>query len=52
MLRTRNRSIKDFVSKDKEKDDGISRVLGSGTKDLKTSLVPSVHAVTLCEISA
>ena len=35
MLRTRNRSIKDFVSKDKEKDDGISRVLGSGTKDLK-----------------
>ena len=35
MPRTRNRSIKDFVSKDKEKDDGISRVLGSGTKDLK-----------------
>ena len=35
MPRTRNRSAKDFVSKDKEKEDGISLVLGSGTKDLR-----------------
>ena len=33
--RTRDRSTKDFVSKDKEKEDGISRVLGFGTKDLR-----------------
>ena len=35
MPRTRNRSTKDFVSKDKEKEDGISRALGSGNKDLR-----------------
>ena len=35
MPRTRNRSTKDFVSKDREKEDGISHVLGSGTKNLR-----------------
>ena len=35
MPRTRNRSTKEFVSKDKEKEDEISRVLGSGTKELR-----------------
>ena len=32
---TRNRSNKDFVSKDKDKYDRISRVLRTGTKDLR-----------------
>ena len=54
MPRTRNRPTKEFVSKDKENEDEISRVLGPGTRHLKkleTNLVRSKHAVTLCEIS-
>ena len=35
MPRTRNRSTRDVVNKDKGKQNGISRVLGSGTKDLR-----------------
>ena len=53
MPRTRNGSNKDFVSKDKEKRQNITQfgVWDQGSEKQQTSLVPSEHAVTLCEIS-